>query len=169
MILLRTLVVLAISTSAFSASAPKGSALSDGAIEADIRARFAKSKINEEHFQVSVKAGVALLQGKTAVPQRKGVATRLAKSGGARQVVNKIEVSEAARKQLTDRLHKGRERSTPPQPRSEPRTSASAPSTPPTATVSATASAAPPRATPAAPTPVAESGPQPLRRMQIKR
>src|SRR5688572_24809091 len=97
--LLRTLVMLAISMLAFGAP-PKTSASDDGAIEATIRAKFAKSKINEEHLKVTVKAGVAVLEGKTAVPQRKGVATRLAKTGGARQVVNKIEVSEAARRQL---------------------------------------------------------------------
>ena len=58
---------------------------------------------------MSVKSGIATLEGKTDVPQRKGVATRLAKSGGAREVVNKIQISEAARKKLSDRLQKARE------------------------------------------------------------
>jgi hypothetical protein len=114
-------------------------------VQAAIRAKFAKSKINEEHFKVTVNSGVALLEGRTSVPQRKGVATRLAKTGGARAVVNKIEVSEAARRQMTERLKKARE------------------AKPAAKTTPAVAIAKPPA--PAAP---AASEPPPLRRMQIK-
>ena len=53
-------------------------ALPDSVIEQNIRAKFAKSKINVEHFTVSVKNGVATIDGKTNVIQHKGVATRLA-------------------------------------------------------------------------------------------
>ncbi len=95
------------------APAPKGAAQparSDAAIEADIRARFAKSKINADKFQVRVQGGVATLEGRTDVIQHKGVATRLAKSGGALGVNNHIQTSEAARRKAADNLEKGRRR-----------------------------------------------------------
>src|SRR5689334_22987384 len=57
-------------------------ALSDAQIEAAIRAKFAKSKINADHFQVHVQGGVATLEGRTDVIQHKGTATRMAKTGG---------------------------------------------------------------------------------------
>ena len=50
-----------------------------------------------EHFTVTVHNGVAFLEGKTNVIQHKGVATRLAKSGGAVAVKNNIQVSDAAK------------------------------------------------------------------------
>jgi hypothetical protein len=101
----------------------------DAHIEADIRARFAKSKINADHFTVRVQGGVATLEGKTDVVQHKGVATRLARSGGAINVNNKIQVSDAARKKAADNLEKGRrrlqiERG---EPRSEPPSAATRP------------------------------------------
>jgi hypothetical protein len=91
------------------AAGPKAAPPTDAFVENTIRAKFAKSKINEDHFHVSVKSGVATLEGKTDIPQRKGVATRLAKTGGAREVINKIQIGEAARKKLTDRLQKARD------------------------------------------------------------
>lgn len=109
----RLLLALATSCIVFAAVVPKPAPSNDGVIEGAIRAKFAKSKINEEHFKVTVRNGIALLEGKTAVPQRKGAATRMAKTGGAKEVVNKIEVSQAARQQMADRLRKARERKTP--------------------------------------------------------
>lgn len=85
-------------------------ARSDAAIEKDIRARFAKSKIGVEKFQVHVQGGVATIEGKTNVVQHKGVATRLARSGGAAAVVNHIEISEAAREKAAQNLETGRRR-----------------------------------------------------------
>jgi hypothetical protein len=73
------------------------SKISDAQIERNIRAKFAKSKINVEHFTVSVQNGVATIEGKTNVIQHKGVATRLAKTGGAVVVQNHIQVSDAAK------------------------------------------------------------------------
>jgi len=90
--------------------AARVSAQSDVEIEKNIRARFAKSKINEEKFQVHVQGGVATLEGKTEVVQHKGVATRLAKSGGAASVVNHIQISEAAREKAAKNLETGRRR-----------------------------------------------------------
>ncbi len=90
-----------------SAPAP---ARSDADIEKDIRARLAKSKIGADKFQVHVQGGIATLEGTTDVLQHKGVATRLAKSGGAAAVNNKIQVSEAAREKAAKNLESGRRR-----------------------------------------------------------
>ncbi len=83
---------------------------SDAAIEAAIRAKFAKSKINEDKFQVRVQGGVATIEGRTDVIQHKGVATRLAKTGGAAAVNNKIQISDAARQKAARNLAEGRRR-----------------------------------------------------------
>jgi hypothetical protein len=93
-----------------AAAAARRPALSDAAIEAAIRARFAKSKINADQFQVRVQGGVATIEGRTDVVQRKGVATRLAKPGGATAVNNRIQISEAARQKAAANLAKGRRR-----------------------------------------------------------
>ncbi len=82
----------------------------DAAIEAAIRAKFAKSKINEDRFQVRVQGGVATIEGRTDVIQHKGVATRLAKTGGAAAVNNKIQISDAARQKAARNLAEGRRR-----------------------------------------------------------
>jgi osmotically-inducible protein OsmY len=79
-------------------------ARTDAEIEADIKARMAKSKIAANNFQVKVRGGTATLTGKTDIVQHKGVATRLAKNAGAAQVVNNIEIGGAARQQAADRL-----------------------------------------------------------------
>ena len=78
--------------------------LSDGQIERNIRAKLAKSKISVNRFTVKVSGGVALLEGKTGVIQHKGVATRLAKSGGALAVQNQIQISPEARAKAAARL-----------------------------------------------------------------
>lgn len=93
--------------SAKNASRPQQS---DAVIEQQIRARFAKSKISADKFQVKVQGGVAYIDGKTDVMQHKGVATRMAKSGGAMQVVNKVQISDAARNKAIANLDKGRRR-----------------------------------------------------------
>lgn len=82
--------------------------LPDAQIERNIRAKFTKSKINAEHFTVSVQNGVATLDGKTNVIQHKGVATRLAKTGGALAVQNRIQVSEEAKAKAAAKLAKSR-------------------------------------------------------------
>ncbi len=65
--------------------------------------------VSKEKFTVSVKDGVALLEGKTNVIQHKGVATRLAKLGGAVAVQNHIEVSEEAKAKSAARLARYRQ------------------------------------------------------------
>ena len=94
-----------------AAPAPKAAPrASDAVIEAAIRAKFAKSKINVEKFQVHVQGGIATIEGKTNVIQHKGTATRLAKTGGAAAVNNHIQISDAARQKAADNLEKGRRR-----------------------------------------------------------
>src|SRR4051812_26395505 len=90
-----------------SKAAPR---LSDPQLESAIRAKFAKSKINADKFQVHVQGGVATLEGRTDVIQHKGVATRLAKTSGAVAVTNRIQISEAARQKAAANLEKGRRR-----------------------------------------------------------
>ncbi len=82
--------------------------LPDAQIERNIRAKFTRSKINSEHFTVSVQNGVAIIEGKTNVIQHKGVATRLAKTGGAVAVQNHIQISEEARAKAAAKLAKSR-------------------------------------------------------------
>jgi hypothetical protein len=82
----------------------------DRELEAAIRARFARSKINEDRFTVHVQGGVATIEGRTNVLQHKGVATRLAKAAGARAVVNRVEPSEEAKQRASENLAKGRRR-----------------------------------------------------------
>jgi len=83
---------------------------SDAGIEKAIRAKLAASKISKNKFEVHVQGGVATLSGRTDVLQHKGTATRLAKSGGASYVVNRIEVSDAAKQKAASNLESGRRR-----------------------------------------------------------
>ncbi len=87
--------------------APK---MTDAELEKAIQARFAKSKISANKFQVRVQGGTATIEGHTEVIQHKGTATRLAKSAGAQAVVNKVQVSEQARQKAASRLATGRRR-----------------------------------------------------------
>jgi osmotically-inducible protein OsmY len=89
---------------------PVAGASDDRRIETAIRARLADSGIAGDKFQVHVQGGVATLEGHTDVLQHKGTATRLAKSAGARQVVNHIEVSDAAKEKASNNLTEGRRR-----------------------------------------------------------
>lgn len=120
---------------AFSASTPKTvakptqtqhSAQSDSQIEQTIKAKLAKSKVGADHFKVRVQGGVAYWEGSTNVIQHKGAATRMAKTAGARAVVNNIQISEAARAKARTNLEQGRRRAQVKRgdDRSEPRTEA---------------------------------------------
>src|SRR5437660_4666391 len=88
-------------------AATGNSASHDAQLEKDIRARFARSKISVDKFEIKVQGGVATITGKTDVLQHKGTATRLARNAGAAQVVNKVEVGEAARQQASKNLASG--------------------------------------------------------------
>lgn len=67
----------------------------DEKIEAAIRAKLKKALIGQDGFNLRVQGGVAYWDGSTSVLQHKDAATRLAKSCGARTVVNNITVSGA--------------------------------------------------------------------------
>ena len=92
----------------------------DKQIEAAIRAKLAKSKIGQDGLTVRVQGGVAYWEGSTNVVQHKGSATRMAKTAGARAVVNKIKVGDAAKQKAAENLDQGRRRAQ--VKRSEPRT-----------------------------------------------
>ena len=118
-VLAAILVAAAAAWPATSPAVPSKTAVSKGAaarskpdaeVEREIRAKFAKSKINEDKFQVHVQGGVATLEGKTEIIQHKGVATRLAKGGGAAAVANHIQISDAARNKAAANLETGRRR-----------------------------------------------------------
>jgi osmotically-inducible protein OsmY len=96
-----------------AAAKPPGAATaaaSDAQIEKEIKARLARSKIAAEGFQVRVQGGIATWEGKTSLVQRKGAATRIAKAAGARAVVNRIQVDDAARQKSAANLETGRRR-----------------------------------------------------------
>ena len=87
---------------------PAAHAASDDAqLEKAIRAKLSASKISKDKFEVHVQGGVATITGKTDVLQHKGTATRLAKNIGAKQVVNKVEVSDAAKDKAATNLSSG--------------------------------------------------------------
>ena len=88
------------------AAAPAG--IPDATVEQKIKEKLAKSKAASSNFQVRVQGGVATLEGKANVIQHKGSATRMAKSAGARVVVNNIQITDEARQKAAANLEKGR-------------------------------------------------------------
>ena len=91
--------------------APQGAtAQQDKQIEAAIRTKLAKSKIGQDGFTVRVQGGVAYWDGTTNVVQHKGSATRMAKTAGAKAVVNNIKVGDAAKQKAAANLDQGRRR-----------------------------------------------------------
>jgi hypothetical protein len=82
----------------------------DKEMEAVIRAKLAKSKIGKDGLSVHVQGGVAFWDGSTNVVQHKGAATRMAKTAGAKRVVNNIKVSDAAKETASANLEQGRRR-----------------------------------------------------------
>ncbi|MFL6449725.1 MAG: BON domain-containing protein [Bryobacteraceae bacterium] len=81
-------------------------AVSDAQIDAAIRAKLAKSKIGKDGFKYHVQHGVVTWEGTTGVIQHKGSATRMAKTAGATQVVNNIQISAAAKAKAAANLKK---------------------------------------------------------------
>jgi len=84
--------------------------VNDAQLEATIRTKLAKSKIGKDGFKVRVQGGVATWEGTTDVLQHKGAATRMAKTAGAKRVVNNIKVSDAAKETASANLEQGRRR-----------------------------------------------------------
>lgn len=91
-------------------AAASGPGLSDAALQQKIQDKFAHSKAGGGKFTVKVSGGVAYLGGRADVVQHKGAATRMAKSAGAKRVVNNIQVSEAARQKAAQSLHSDKPR-----------------------------------------------------------
>ncbi|HEX7361989.1 MAG TPA: BON domain-containing protein [Bryobacteraceae bacterium] len=79
------------------ASATHPPSRSDAQIAAALHAKLAKSKEAKDGFRFQVQGGVVTWEGLTHVPQHKGAATRMAKSAGARAVVNHIAVAGSRR------------------------------------------------------------------------
>jgi hypothetical protein len=98
------------SKAARAAGANATDAATDAQIEATIKAKLAKSKIGLDKFQVHVQGGVATWEGQTSVVQHKGTATRMAKTAGAKAVINNIQVSDEARAKAAGNLETGRRR-----------------------------------------------------------
>jgi hypothetical protein len=88
----------------------------DAQIERTIKNKLVKSKMNSDHFTVSVVKGVATIEGATNVMQHKGAMTRMAKSSGATSVQNNIRISDAAKNKAVASLAKGRSAPAAPQP-----------------------------------------------------
>lgn len=87
-----------------------GTRLSDAEIDRTIRAKLAKSKIGKDGFTYTVKNGIVTWEGNTNIIQHKGAATRMARTGGAVQVVNNIKISDAARAKAAGNLTGGARR-----------------------------------------------------------
>jgi len=82
----------------------------DKQIEAAIRVKLSKSKIGQDGFTVRVQGGIAYWEGTTSVVQHKGSATRMAKTAGAKAVVNNIKVTDDAKQKAAANLDQGRRR-----------------------------------------------------------
>jgi hypothetical protein len=89
-----------------AAAVGRPAAVSDAQIDATIRAKLAKSKIGKDGFKYHVQHGVVTWEGTTGVIQHKGSATRMAKTAGATQVVNNIQISAAAKAKAAANLKK---------------------------------------------------------------
>ncbi|MGH9608879.1 MAG: BON domain-containing protein [Bryobacteraceae bacterium] len=86
---------------------PKGPR-SDAQIATTLRAKLAKSKIGKDGFRFRVQNGVVTWEGVAHVAQHKGEATRMAKSAGARRVVNNILVSSGKETQAGSGLKRAK-------------------------------------------------------------
>jgi hypothetical protein len=84
----------------------RGPTPSDAQIEATIRTKLAKSKIGKDGFRFQVRRGVVTWEGKTSVIQHKGSATRMARTAGAVQVINNIQISADAKAKASANLKK---------------------------------------------------------------
>jgi hypothetical protein len=69
--------------------------VTDSQLESTIKTKLAKSKIGKDGLRFKVSKGVVTWEGTTAIPQHKGAATRMARTSGATQVVNNIQVAGA--------------------------------------------------------------------------
>jgi osmotically-inducible protein OsmY len=89
-----------------TATAGRVATPTDAQLDATIRAKLAKSKIGKDGFHFKVARGIVTWEGNTNVVQHKGAATRMAKSAGAVQVVNNIQISGDAKAKAAAHLKK---------------------------------------------------------------
>ncbi len=94
------------SSARMTSTAQHGVTPSDAQIDATIRTKLAKSKIGKDGFRFRVQRGVVTWEGATNVVQHKGSATRMARSAGALQVVNNIQISSSAKAKAAANLKK---------------------------------------------------------------
>ena len=87
-------------------TAQRGPTPTDLQLEQTIRAKLAKSKIGKDGFRFKVQRGVVTWEGSTNVVQHKGSATRMARSAGAAQVINNIQISADAKAKAGANLKK---------------------------------------------------------------
>jgi osmotically-inducible protein OsmY len=99
---------LAATSTAFAANTSTRPAASsqpsDAQISTTIRTKLAKSKIGADGFKFRVEKGVVTWEGHTEIPQHKGAATRMARTAGAGQVINNIEVGAAGKAKASAQL-----------------------------------------------------------------
>ncbi len=69
----------------------------DARITNKIKTKLSLSKLRSDSLQYKVHDGIVEWSGTVHIPQRKGVATRMAKSAGASRVVNRIVVQSSAK------------------------------------------------------------------------
>jgi hypothetical protein len=93
-------------SSSRSATLQRAPTPSDAQLEARIRTKLAKSKIGRDGFRFHVQRGVVTWEGATNVVQHKGSATRMARTAGAVQVINNIQVSAAGKTKAASSLKK---------------------------------------------------------------
>ncbi|MDQ2776987.1 MAG: BON domain-containing protein [Acidobacteriota bacterium] len=93
-------------TASKTTTAQRGPTPSDAQIDAAIRTKLAKSKIGKDGFKYHVQRGVVTWEGNTNVMQHKGSATRMARTAGATQVINNIQISASAKAKAASNLKK---------------------------------------------------------------
>jgi osmotically-inducible protein OsmY len=65
----------------------------DALIHSKLRQKLQRSKLRTDKLEFTVRDGTVEWRGNVAVPQRKGVATRMAKAAGASKVLNRIVIA----------------------------------------------------------------------------
>ncbi len=93
-------------TPARAATTQHSATPTDAQLQAIIQTKLAKSKIGKDGFKFHVQRGVVTWEGTTNVVQHKGSATRMARTAGAVQVINNIQVSSSAKEKATGNLKK---------------------------------------------------------------
>ncbi len=93
-------------TPARTATTQRAATPTDAQLEAIIHTKLAKSKIGKDGFRFHVQRGVVTWEGSTSVAQHKGSATRMARTAGAVQVINNIQVTATGKTNAAASLKK---------------------------------------------------------------